>query len=799
MGGRGAAAARSQFKDLQRLPDPPAAVAPESEPPLPMRWAQANVDEIVEAVRTYQMERARVRGTKAVLSQPMRGARIILDYLALLPGDSWNDRWLLLDAESVGRDWRSIVRPERTDGENQAITWGLSTLLVLDVFRPSHAWQHHRPVQIYRQLGEYRDAEALQMVTARIDQDATPGTGKHIKHALGKIQSHTGKSVRQITAQDLLIMDAALQEIDAGSHHRRAVAHLWRVLTELGWIHHESYSWPVHRKRRPRRGPEEVVDSYGVSSPHREVLIEYLKQRHAVLDYSTFRNNAKKLIKDFWLDVYRHHPDLTTFALTRAQADGWKDRLRSRKQDGSEVDAFNVLLVVRAFYLDMSQWALEDSFWVPWATSSPISRAEVTGYNKVRRRQIARTQQRTRQVAPVLPQLVSQAETDQRSAAAALTAAATAGHGGMIDLDGTLWKVRQSTSKSPIRIDRDDPDRGPQSRNLTREEDMAFWTWAIVETLRLTGVRREELLELTHMSIVPYRVPDTGEEIPLLHIAPSKTDEERLLVAGPELVHVLAQVIHRVRGGQQDIPLTQRWDVGDHRLSDPMPHLFARWFGPEFRPMSGATVLHLLHRLAERADIRINGEPVHFTIHDFRRVFATDALASGLPPHIVQVLLGHKSLATTQVYAAVYPQDVIRHHRTWIGQRRLQRPGEEYRQPTPTEWEEFEAHFVTRRVSLGTCGRAYGTNCHHEHACIRCSLLRPDPAQEQRLRDIITNLNDRIAEAEHNHWLGEVEGLKISLAGAESKLTEIERQHQAGGTIDLGMPRISQRPRCDHR
>jgi hypothetical protein len=49
---------------------------------------------------------------------------------------------------------------------------------------------------------------------------------------------------------------------------------------------------------------------------------------------------------------------------------------------------------------------------------------------------------------------------------------------------------------------------------------------------------------------------------------------------------------------------------------------------------------------------------------------STDALASGLPPHIVQVLLGHKSITTTQGYAAIYPQDVIRHHRTWIGQRR---------------------------------------------------------------------------------------------------------------------------------
>jgi len=28
-------------------------------------------------------------------------------------------------------------------------------------------------------------------------------------------------------------------------------------------------------------------------------------------------------------------------------------------------------------------------------------------------------------------------------------------------------------------------------------------------------------------------------------------------------------------------------------------------------------------------------------------------------------------------------------------------------------------------VSVGTFGRAFGTPCLHEHACVRCALLRP--------------------------------------------------------------------------
>ena len=84
-------------------------------------------------------------------------------------------------------------------------------------------------------------------------------------------------------------------------------------------------------------------------------------------------------------------------------------------------------------------------------------------------------------------------------------------------------------------------------RNLTREEHQAFWAWAAVGVLRHSGIRIEELTELTHSSLVQYRLPATSELVPLLHIAPSKTDSERLLVIGPELADVLSAIVCRVR------------------------------------------------------------------------------------------------------------------------------------------------------------------------------------------------------------------------------------------------------------
>jgi len=62
----------------------------------------------------------------------------------------------------------------------------------------------------------------------------------------------------------------------------------------------------------------------------------------------------------------------------------------------------------------------------------------------------------------------------------------------------------------------------------------------------------------------------------------------------------------------------------------------------------------------------------------------------------------------------------------------------------------------------------------------------PDPAQRPRIAEIRDNLLARIAEAEREVWLGEVEGLKFSLAGAEDKLAQIDRRSGGDGPVGLG-------------
>lgn len=214
--------------------------------------------------------------------------------------------------------------------------------------------------------------------------------------------------------------------------------------------------------------------------------------------------------------------------------------------------------------------------------------------------------------------------------------------------------------------------------------------------------------------------------------------------------------------------------------------------------MIGTTYVYdLLGRIIDRAGLRDSaGQPLRYTPHDFRRMFVTEAVTGGLPVHIAARLLGHHSIATTQAYLAVFQDDLIRAYRSFLDKRRATRPETEYREPTTEEWCEFQQHFQLRKLELGTCGRPYGTPCKHEHACIRCPMLRIDPKQRVRLIEIIQNLQDRITEARMNGWLGEVQGLQTSLQAARDKLTSLERtlKKNRAGTTDLGMPILPEPP-----
>src|SRR6266536_2281056 len=211
-----------------------------------------------------------------------------------------------------------------------------------------------------------------------------------------------------------------------------------------------------------------------------------------------------------------------------------------------------------------------------------------------------------------------------------------------------------------------------------------------------------------------------------------------------ELFHVIAAIIRRHTRDRATIPLVTRFDPHDKQTSSPQPFLFQRVVGSRREVFSSTTVVHILGQLcAELAEHHREFAQAKFTPHDFRRLLATDLVNSGLPIH-------------------------------------------EYRPASGSEWREFEEHFDKRKVELGNCGRPYGTPCPHEHACLRCPVLQIDPKMLPRLDELEDDLTARRARALREGWLGEIEGVDLTLTFLRQKREQAQRHRRT--TVILGLP-----------
>ncbi len=720
----------------------------------------------------------------------------VLDWLQAHPGRTWQDRWKASGVDTGDRaapDWKDIptawLAAAGRCAPGPAPFYGLNSALLQlfcgDVIRPSIPWllTARSRMKLLNEMARVRDPGGFAALRAAgrraVVSDVTEGGALR---RISCILAAKGGTVRDITVGDCLeLLDLAHEygEDRAGG----TGPHFYQLLHAIGVF---PFGAPTSVRmlgagRKGQLTPAQLIDRYDLACrPIRDLLVAYLSERQPALDYTSLTALASHLGQLFWKDLEEHHPGISSLDLAPDIAAAWKQRARTKPADpglGSPTDraprlaTSGLLVAVRAFYLDIAQWAAEDpARWGRWAARCPIRPSDIP-HRRERGERKSRIDQRTRERLPALPQVAAILDKARADAAALLAAACPAGDREHFTAAGqTMRRLILPSSEQRIWAE----DFNGTRHDLGREEDRAFWAWAAVEVLRHTGIRVEELTELSHHSLVQHQAPGTGELVPLLHIAPSKTDQERLLVICPELADVLATILQRVRSRDGSVPLVPAYDR-EKTWNPPMPLLFQHPVGMDTRPFTPGGIQLLLSHAFELAGLTsISGGPLKFTPHDFRRIFATDAMLNGMPPRIAQLLLGHADINVTMGYKAVYPEEAIRAHRAFIARRRQLRPSEEYRTPTDEEWDEFLGHFQRRRLSLGDCGRAWGTSCIHEHACIRCPLLRIDPAQRPRLESIHQNLATRLTEAEREGWAGEAEGIKISLAAATAKLAQAD-------------------------
>ena len=724
----------------------------------------------------------------------LRGLTFLLDWLEDQPGRTWQERWLASGADAAGAGWRKS--PARwlqqhglvADWRLDALASALLVAISADLVRPALGWLVAKatgPGSLVRHLAHARDPDGFARLRALCDADphVSSVANSHTLHRAAEILATKGGRLADVTVGDVLeLLDA---ELDTLASVPGDAAVFYRLLRTTGVFGPDAPSTlrEIRGSAGPRT-PEELIDRYRCSAV-----------RSATCWWTICVNASRRWTTPAWKasparwgrgsgGTWRSTiPASTACACpTRSPPPGNNgcapNRRRSARQTGEKVTVDvprlnyrECLIPVRAFYLDLAQWAVDDpGRWAQWAVPCPI---------KERRGQPAKAQ-----AAPQIPHGCPHPRTAARSADAgahrqsstakqptrscrqpANTQPGAAVHRSRADADPLrhpprrrrrqgLGRTTPAPASDAISNAKKTTPSGP-GRSLKSCAPPAFGSrscWSSRTTALCSTV-----------------CPPPTKSCRCCRSCHPRPMRRRLLLVSPELADVLSTVIQRVRDHTGKIPLITSYDWQECVWLPPSPLLFQRRFGAERRRISPDVIRDILAAALVRTGLTdpTTGEPLRFTPHDFRRLFITDAIMSGLPPHIAQVIAGHRDLNVTMGYKAVYPDEAIQSHLAFLSRRRAMRPTDEYRVPTDAEWQEFLGHFERRKVSTGICGRAVGTPCVHEHSCLRCSMHWPDPAQRHRIAEIRDNLIARIAEAEREGWLGEVEGLQISLAGAQ--------------------------------
>ncbi|MBA3562788.1 MAG: site-specific tyrosine recombinase XerD [Gammaproteobacteria bacterium] len=153
-------------------------------------------------------------------------------------------------------------------------------------------------------------------------------------------------------------------------------------------------------------------------------------------------------------------------------------------------------------------------------------------------------------------------------------------------------------------------------------EPLGYRDRTMLEVLYATGLRVSELIDLRHKHI------NLNQGV--LRVV-GKGNRERLIPLGEESQEWLRQFID---GPRQEILLDRQTD-----------YVFPTRRG---NGMTRQAFWHIIKRYARRAHIQKQLSP-----HSLRHAFATHLLNNGADLRVVQMLLGHSDLSTTQIYTHV--------------------------------------------------------------------------------------------------------------------------------------------------
>jgi hypothetical protein len=223
-----------------------------------------------------------------------------------------------------------------------------------------------------------------------------------------------------------------------------------------------------------------------------------------------------------------------------------------------------------------------------------------------------------------------------------------------------------------------------------RADEDAF-TRIAIEMLARTGLRISELLALTTDAVV-----QIGSAY-WLHVPLGKLHNDRYIPLHPQLKQMLDQ-----------------W-LADRPAGLRANYIFMR----HGRRISKQNLRIGLERVTAAAGIG------HVTPHQLRHTLATQAINRGMSLEAIAALLGHKTLAMTQVYARIADKTVSDEYFA-VSEQVEALYGAPRELPAAAEGKEMHklrAEMHRRMLGNGYCARPVELDCHFESICESCSFF----------------------------------------------------------------------------
>lgn len=666
-----------------------------------------------------------------------------------LPGPTLADRWAVFEERVWPAWWAGDGRPPFPN----TWTWGVWALVGGRFVRPSFA--AISPVRIVQWVGRLPVDDPL--VAARDELASRLGTLEHLGETAKRNALVAGLRLLLVTGRDDLT--ALTPEDVAQLPVVKGADGLDRVLSDLGVTGRGPLRSGARHLRTPRLSPRGLAQGVEVPEQFSEVLALYLEEYASRVSgvYSTLRGKAAALGHFFtYLDEVHHlaHPaDVRPIHARGFMAHAAEmATTRARRVGGADTGAVRMtgrqwVVAVRTFYSDVCTWASEPGS--PFAglvpPAVPLDRRDLRE---------------------------SGALSAKRQVAERMTAT-------VLDLEREMPHLRAFALRAWHEASSAAADR-PDDARAAKLARRSFWDWAVLELLVTSGLRVEEMCELTTLDILRRQLAD-GRTYYLLHVKPSKFGAARVIPIGDVLGRVLAEIVRSVKSfyGTDAVPFVDRRDHHEKVPLPAAPYLLQGFGHPSAFGVN--TVRWRLTKLSKAAGITAaDGSALVVRPHDCRRVFASEQLNNNTPVHVIAALLGHSTLDTVMIYAKLYPASLVEGYRRALRGVYADVYGTvALRTPTDAEWTAFSASCSLRDMGTHVCALPAGEHCTRGLVCLGCGHAQPKRSALPTFRRMLASHERALVRARNDGELAgqvaarelEVERIRSAMRRA-AELTE---------------------------